>query len=183
MNFFFLAFEWIFLCLGLFIGFLIQLAKLVMGPPNPGHLRIQKTGLFLILFVLTFFQSWPNSIIEKLDWLILENRRNEIVNQVKRGELNPNVSWNGIICELPFEFPVVSNGGNDIVIWRNEERNTVTIEFWIFRNFFEAPQKQFVYTNDPTKIQKIEEKIKKDRFKNNWKIKENWYRTYGELWE
>ncbi|MEM6632300.1 MAG: hypothetical protein AAF694_21685 [Bacteroidota bacterium] len=183
MNFFFLAFEWIFLCLGLFIGFLIQLAKLAMGPPNPGHLRIQKTGLFLILFVLTFFQSWPNSIIEKLDWLILENRRNEIVNQVKRGELNPNVSWNGIICELPFEFPVVSNGGNDIVIWRNEERNTVTIEFWIFRNFFEAPQKQFVYTNDPTKIQKIEEKIKKDRFKNNWKIKENWYRTYGELWE
>ena len=179
MNFFFLACEWIFLSLGLLIAFGVQLAKLAMGPPNPGSLRVQKIGIFLLLFTLTLFRSWPNSLIETCDWWILENKRNEIVNQVKRGELNPNVSWNGIICELPFEFPVVSNGGNDIVIWRDEERNTLTVEFWVFRNFFEAPSTQFIYTNDPQKIQEIEAKIEKDQSKNNWKIKANWYRTMG----
>ena len=49
--------------------------------------------------------------------------------QVKNKELNPNVSWNGWVCELPFEFPVVSNGGNDIGITRNEENNGTTVTF------------------------------------------------------
>ena len=114
-----------------------------------------------------------------MDWLIFENKRTEIVKQVKDKELNPNVSWNGWVCELPFEFPVISNGGNDIGIYRNKENNRTTVTFWVFRNFFDSPSTYFVYTNDPEEKKRIEEKIK-NKPRNNWKIKKNWYRTYGE---
>jgi hypothetical protein len=56
--------------------------------------------------------------------------------QVKSKDLNPNVDWNGWVCELPFEFPVMTHGGNDIGIIRNEDKNTTTVTYWVFRNFF-----------------------------------------------
>lgn len=111
--------------------------------------------------------------------MILENKRNEIVEQVKTKELNPNVSWNGWVCELPFEFPVVSNGGNDIGISRNKENNGTTVTFWIFRNFFDLPSTYFVYTDDPEEIKRLDKKVA-EQPDANWKIKENWYRKYGD---
>jgi len=60
---------------------------------------------------LALYRHKTNLVIEKVDWFILENKRNEIVERVKNKELNPNVSWNGWVGELPFESPIVSNGG------------------------------------------------------------------------
>lgn len=180
-NFFFLAFIWFGMSLGLLIISVIQLIRLIKENKNTTTIRVIKLIVFSILFFLTFNRTTTNLAIEKVDWKLMKDRREEIVNQVKNGELEPNVSHNNWVCELPFEFPVVSNGGNDILISKNEGANTLTVTFWIFRNFFDSPSTQFTYTDDWETIQKIEEKINKDP-RNNWRIEGNWYRTYGEIY-
>ncbi len=179
MNFFFLAFIWLGLTLALFILTIIQLFKLISERKTLSKLRLANLMTFSLLFLLTFYRNKTNLAIEKIDWFILENKRNEIVEQVKNKELNPNVSWNGWVCELPFEFPVISNGGNDIGISRNEENNGTTVTFWVFRNFFDSPSTHFVYTDDPEEIKRLERKVT-ERPNENWKIKKNWYRKYGD---
>jgi hypothetical protein len=179
MNFFFLAFIWLGLTLILFILTIIQLIKSIRERKILTKLRIAKLVTFSLLFLLTLYRHKTNLAIEKVDWFILENKRNEIVKQVKNNELNPNVSWNGWVCELPFEFPIVSNGGNDIGISRNEENNGTTVNFWVFRNFFDSPSTHFVYTDDPEEIKRLDKKVA-ERPDDNWKIKENWYRKYGD---
>ena len=128
---------------------------------------------------MTLYRDIPNRIIEKVDWLTFLNKRIEIVEQVKNNELKPNVDWNGWVCELPFEFPIVSNGGNDIGIFKNQTDSSLTIKFWVFRNFFDNPSTYFIYTDDNQNLERLEKKINQLP-KQNWKIRENWYRIYGE---
>ncbi|ESU21379.1 hypothetical protein FCR2A7T_05520 [Flavobacterium cauense R2A-7] len=118
-------------------------------------------------------------IIEKVDWNVFFYKRNQIVEKVKNGELKPNVSWNNWVCQLPFEFPIISNSGNDIGIRKNENNGKYTIHFWVFRNFLDNPSTYFVYTEDEDDIKAFEEEIKKNP-KENWKLEENWYRIYGD---
>ena len=139
MNFFFLADIWLGMTLNLFILTIIQLVKTIKERKTLSNLRIAKLVTFSLLFLLTFYRHKTNLVIEKIDWVILENKRNEIVEQVKNKKLNPNVNWNGWVCDLPYEFLVVSNGGNDIGILRNRENNRTTVTFWVFRNFFDSP--------------------------------------------
>ncbi len=178
MNFFFLVFELFALILTLFIILFFQIFRLIKERKNLSKLRIQKAFVFLALFLLTLFTSKTNRLIEKADWVIFQNTRTEIVERVKNNELQPNVKWNGWVCELPFEFPVVSNGGNDIGIFKNKTTDKLTVTFWVFRNFSESPSTKLIYTEDPKQIKIIEEKITRNP-KENWKIKDNWYRTYG----
>ena len=178
VNFFILAFEWLGLCLIFIVLSIIQIIKLIKERNNLSSVRIQKTVVFTTLFVLTFFRV-SDKLIEKVDWLIFFNRRQQIVEQVANRQLNPNVSWNGWVCELPYRFPIVSNGGNQIGIYRDTTKGTVAITFWIFRNFFESPSTQFVYTNDSEEIKWIEDKIRRSP-SDNWKLRENWYRTTGD---
>lgn len=128
---------------------------------------------------MTLYRDIPNRIIEKVDWLTFLNKRIEIVEQVKNNELKPNVDWNGWVCELPFEFPIVSSGGNDIGIFKNQTDSSLTIKFWVFRNFFESTSTYFIYTDDNQNLERLEKKINQLP-KQNWKIRENWYRIYGE---
>jgi hypothetical protein len=177
--YFILAIIWFVLIISLFYLMLVQLKKTFEERKNLSKLRITNLLTFSLLFILTLYRHKTNLVIEKIDWFLLENKRNEIVEQVKNKEINPNVSWNGWVCELQFEFPVISNGGNDIGILRNKKNNGTTVMFWVFRNFFDSPSTHFVYSNDPENIKSLDEKIA-NRPNENWKIKENWYRTYGE---
>ena len=142
--------------------------------------RMLKLTIVIILFGLTFYglNYIPQLIIEKTDWFVLYNARKNIIDEVKKNKLKPNVYYNGFMCELPYEFPIVSNGGNDIAIHYNDEKQC-TIEFYVFRNFFEAPSTKIVYSENPENINYYEEKIKHDP-DNNWKIEKNWYRIYGD---
>ena len=138
--------------------------------------RLIKLGGFGLLFILTFYRNILDQQLERFDWAINKSKRIEIVSEVKNGALKPNVDHNNIIYELPYEFPIVSNGGNDIVIQKSDNEQFVTVKFWIFRNYFSSPQKLFVYTDDPKTINKIEEEIEEyPRF--NWKLENNWYRV------
>ena len=179
VPYFIVTLEWLILSLVLLLWSVRQIVKLIKERKNLSRQRITSVLFISSLFLLTFFRQPVNQIIEKVDWYIFYNKRTEVVEQVKNGELKPNVSWNGWVCELPFEFPVISNGGNDIGIFRNQENNRTTVTFWVFRNFFDSPSTHFVFTDDPEEIKRIEEKIE-TRPNDNWRIKENWYRTYGE---
>ena len=179
IPYFIVALEWLILSLVLLIWTIGQIVKLIKERKILSRQRIASVLVISSLFLLTFFRQPVNQIIEKADWYIFFNKRTEVVEQVKNGKLKPNVSWNGWICELPYEFPVISNGGNDIGIFRNQENNRTTVTFWVFRNFFDSPSTHFVFTDDPDEIKRIEEKIE-TRPNDNWRIKDNWYRTYGE---
>lgn len=172
------AIVWLGLSLTLFIQTITQIVKTIKERRALTRLRITKLLTFTLLFILTAFR-YINLAIEKVDWLILQNKRIEIVEQVKNKVLNPNASWNGWVCQLPFDFPVVSNGGNDIGIDRNKENNKTTVTFWVFRNFFDDPSTYFIYTDDPGEISRLDYKVSAQP-SDNWKIKENWYRIYGE---
>lgn len=180
MNFFFLAFIWLGLTLTLFVLTIIQLVKTIKERKTLTKLRVAKLLTFSLIFLLTFYRHKSNLLIEKIDWIILENKRNEIVGQVKNNELNPNVSWNSWVCKLPFDFPIVSNGGNEILILRNEENDGITIKFWVFRNYFDSPSTYFVYSDDPIEMKILDEKVNETP-EFNWKINENWYREYGDF--
>jgi len=176
-NFFILPFYWIGMNLMLLILLVIQVSKLIKERKYITKLRIVKLIVFSTLFFLTLFKDIPNQFIEMLDWQMFKDRRIKIVEQVKNGKLQSNQKYGGI-CELSFEFPVVSNGGNDIWITHNKLESQLTVRFWIFRNFFEAPSTYFIYTNDLNKMNIFEKKIITNP-KENWKIESNWYRIKG----
>ena len=179
VPYFIVALEWIVISLILLIWTIGQIVKLIKERKNLTRQRIASVLVISTLFLLTFFRQPVNQIIEKADWYMFYNKRTEVVEQVKNGELKPNVSWNGWVCELPYEFPVISNGGNDIGISKNDSTDEVTVTFWVFRNFFSAPSTHFVYTNRPEDIKYYNELIQRNP-DDNWKIKENWYRTFHE---
>lgn len=180
LPYFLVAFLWVGLSFGLAVMAIFQLIKLIGEYKSVTRLRVVKVLVFSTLLFFTFKHQLINLLIEKADWVIFYNRRTDIVNQVKQKELNPNVSWNDWVCELPYEFPVVSNGGNDIGIVRRKNGNTVTVYFWIFRDFFNVSSPFFIYTNDPAEIKELEQQITNDP-ENNWKLKNNWYRITESL--
>src|SRR5690554_1070219 len=102
VNWFILAFLWFGLSLLFLILTVIQIIKTIKERKHLTSLRIAKLAAFAVLLFLTVDGRKVNLAIEKVDWLILQSKRNKIVEQVKNEELKPNVSWNGSICELPF---------------------------------------------------------------------------------
>lgn len=99
-----------------------QIIRLLKEKKNIKTDRIINLSVTLILFVLTFynFNKIPNSIIEKIDWSISYNKRGQIVKDILTEKLKPNTKLNNGICRLSFDFPIISNGGNDIWIYQNK---------------------------------------------------------------
>ncbi len=175
LPYFIQPFSWLLVCiilLGLLIWRIIKTINLRKPLNVKGVLNI---SIPLTLFLLTFykFNRIPNSIIEKIDWVISYNTRTKIVADVEIGRLKANSEMNNGICKLPFSFPIISNGGDDIWIYQIEK--TKTIKFWVSRGFFESPQTYFIYTNDTATKNHYQELIKTEP-KSNWQLGENWYR-------
>lgn len=177
LPYFVQPFSWLSVCIILLILLIRQIIKTIKERKNLKTNRIINLSITLILFFLTFynFNKIPNSIIEKVDWTISYNKRQQIVKEALTDQLKPNTEMNNGICKLSFDFPIISNGGNDIWIYENKTENTMTIKFWISRGFFDSPQTYFIFTNDDkTKKQYQEQIIKRPEY--NWKLEENWYR-------
>ncbi len=179
LPFFIIVLLWVSLSLGLLVVAIIQLIKLIKEQNTLSKLRIGKAIVFAALFYLTFDQSLVNGLIEKVDWKVFYNKRMDIVEEVKSGKLQPDGKLNNGVCRLPFKFPILSNGGNEIVIYQNKQTNTWTVKFWIFRNFFEEPSTQFIYTNDNEEVKERNSKVLNDP-QRNWKIQDDWYRVADE---
>jgi hypothetical protein len=181
-NYFYLPyfvkpFSWLLVCITLLILLVKQIIKLIKERKILKTNRLVNLSITLFLFFLTFynFNKIPNSIIEKIDWTISYNKRLQIVQEVLTGKLKPNTEMNNGICKLQFDFPIISNGGNDIWIYENKPKNTKTIKFWISRGFFDSPQTYFIFTNNNEIKKQYEEQIK-TKPQYNWKLEENWYR-------
>lgn len=162
-----------------FIKLIVEIIATIRTKKPLAKLRILKVLVFSTLLYLTFKPWILHGVIEKFDWKMFYAKRIEIVEKGKLGKLYPNGKNENGICKLPFKFPILSNGGNEISIYRNMEKQTVTVTFWVYRNFFSAPSTSFVYTNDPDGIKVLENEVKEDP-ENNWKIQDNWYRNFGE---
>jgi hypothetical protein len=177
LPYFVQPFSWFLVCSTLLILSIRQIIKTFKERKNLRANRILNLSTTVILFFLTFhnFNKIPKSIIEKVDWTISYNRRNQIVKEVLKGSLEPNTEMNNGICELPFDFPIISNGGNDIWIYESKTDKTKTIKFWISRGFFNSPQTYFIFSND-SETKKYYQELIKTKPKYNWQLEENWYR-------
>jgi hypothetical protein len=116
-------------------------------------------------------------LIEKADWSLRRATRGEIVERVKHGELKPDNSYNGVICTITdYGYPPISTSGNQIMIIHGDS-GAVTIEFYINRGFLDH-YSAFVYSNDSTKIQELDERAKRETGEHiNEKLEDNWYRV------
>ena len=179
VPYFIVAFEWLGMSLGLFIWTIIQVVKTVKERKSLTKQRLFALLTISVLFALTFYRQPVSRLIENIDWYVFYSKRLEVVDYVKQGKLAPNVSWNNWVCELPYELPVISNGGNDIGISKNDNTGKVTVTFWVFRNFFSAPSTHFVYTDDPEEMETLNSMVKNNP-EDNWKININWFRTFHE---
>lgn len=179
VPYFLLALEWLLILIIFLIFAAIETVKISKSDENLTRNKKVQYGIITVLFILTIYPHPVNRIVEKIDWYIFYSQRNEIVQMVKNRQLNPNVSWSKDLCELPYEFPVISNGGNDILINRIDTTDRVKVTFWIFRDFFRSPSTYLVYTNNPYEIERIQNIMKRDPL-NNWEIEKNWYRTFED---
>lgn len=159
------------------LGLTVWLLTVVLKNKNSEITRIQRIGVILTISIGSFTLFFGEDLIEKLDWHFRKNSREEIIELIKADKLRPNVSHNNIICTLDnWNFPPISNGGNEIAIYKTED-NILTVEFYINRGFLDH-YSAFVYTDDKDKIQELEERMTwKKGLHVNKKLDENWYRV------
>jgi hypothetical protein len=155
----------------------IWLLTVVSKNKNSEITRFQKLGVILTICIGSFTLFFSEEIIEKLDWQFRRDSREEIVELIKADKLKPNVTHNNIICTLDnWNIPPISNGGNEIAIYKTDE-NKLTVEFFINRGFLDH-YSAFVYTNDKDKIKELEERTTLNKGLHvNKKLDENWYRV------
>ena len=170
-------FSWLIVCITLIILSIAQAIKTFKERGNLKKSRILNLITTLLLLFLTGynFNKIPSLVIEKLDWQVSYNQRKKIVEDVLANKLKPNTEMNNGICHLSFDFPILSNGGNDIWVSEDKNQGTKTIKFSIARGFFDSPQRYFVFTNDNETIKNYKEQIKNNP-EVNWQLQENWFR-------
>lgn len=159
------------------LGLTVWLLTIVWKNKKSEISRFQKLGVILIISIGSFSLFFGSAIIEKLDWQLRRNSREEIIELIKADKLKPNVSHNNMIYTLDsWSIPPISNGGNEIVIYKTDD-NKLRVEFFINRGFLDH-YSAFVYTNDKEEIQKLEElTILNEGVHVNKKLDENWYRV------
>ncbi len=135
--------------------------------------RIFKFLFALMILFLTIFNSIPHNLIERFDWVLLYNKRMEIVE-----EINLENDKEFYLYKAPFEYPVISNDGNKIVV-RKDIENKYTIEFFISKFSFFTPDSKYIYTESKNYSKIFDEKVKTDPTQNK-KLEKNWYKISGE---
>ncbi len=85
------------------------------------------TGLaFVTAYFVPFTYLWL-----KADFAFYKNEREEIVQQVYKNELKPNVSHNPSLISLDDSYPNLSSGGNEIIVEEHDGQKYVF--FFTFR--------------------------------------------------
>ncbi|MES2388719.1 MAG: hypothetical protein V4543_12025 [Bacteroidota bacterium] len=153
----------------------ILLYRLYKKPGTVSRIHVYRLLFFTGLLLLTWNSYALEKYLEKPDTMLLTGIRKRIVEQVKRKELKADY-YRGL-CKLPFNFPVVSDSGNDILIETNAPGDTVTVYFWRNRPLLDNRPTYIVYTNNNLRIAEFEGNIKADP-DNCWQIESNWYRVY-----
>jgi len=152
------------------VGLTLWLFVILPNNENNRSRIINTTGLILAV-IIGIFSWFQQDNMEKLDWKLRKNKRQEIVSKILSDELMPNESKIDTVYKISnWTFPPISNGGNAIVIEKKEEG--ITVKFFIDRGI-RHHHSAFVYTNNPKKIKDLNRRIK---FENSIKLEPNWYR-------
>ncbi|HET7833947.1 MAG TPA: hypothetical protein VFK88_13375 [Gallionella sp.] len=115
-------------------------------------LAISVFGMVLVK-VVPFTEMWL-----KTDYSWYKNDRAEIVNKILRGELKSNVSHNARLIALGEHYPLVSKGGNEVVV--EEHDGAKYVLFFTERGIF-GYYEGFLYVSkegDPIKYGDLSEK-------------------------
>ena len=71
----------------------------------------------------------------KADYVINKYQRNVVVSEVLSGQLVPNVEYNPSLINLGGKSPILSKGGNDIVVENHD--NLTYVFFYTFRGILD----------------------------------------------
>ena len=107
-------------------------------------------------------------VFEYIDWHLRRSTRNEIVEQVKQGNLK-----GGKLSGR--NFPPISNDQNNIYVEKPTDK-TVSVTFYINPGFLDH-YSAFVYTNDPEEQKDVEEWVSSGKREGFAKLDTNWYRV------
>lgn len=140
--------------------------------------KFHKRGLLIAVLIFLFSVIYSEKVIEYLDWHLRRNSREEIIELIKNNKLKSHFKYsNGIIKLDRWNFPPISNGGNEISLSYND-KNEITVLFFINRGFLDH-YSAFVYSNNPLELKHLNEHInfKKSDKSLNYKIDNNWFRV------
>lgn len=88
-------------------------------------LGVHVVALILVAYV-PFTMLWL-----KADYMINKEQREQVVDKVLNGELQPNVKYNASLINLSDGYPRLSRGGNDIVV--EDHEGLTYVFFFTFR--------------------------------------------------
>jgi len=95
---------------------------------------------FLIVYLVSFTNLWL-----KADFAYYKNEREEIVKKVYERKIKPNVAHNSSLINLGNSYPLVSMGGNEIVV--EEHAGLKYVFFFTFRGIMDN-YSGFIYVPD-----------------------------------
>lgn len=131
-----------------------------------------RTYVPLIINVLTIiiiiFVPMTN-IWLTVDFYVFKHTREQVMQKIMSGELQPNVSHNSSMINLPLKYKFLSKGGGDIVFSNTEEYQDVF--FFTFRGILDNFS-GYVYTTDMGRT--LENGWYSDVFQQK-KYNDNWY--------
>ena len=124
-------------------------------------------GVLIVTFV-PFTDLWL-----RFYFSFYKEARNEIVRKVQNGELKPNVDHNPRLIDLGNAYPLVSMGGNDIIVEGHNREKYVF--FFTFRGILDN-YSGFLYVpvgKSPSMFRDLSEQ----QVTQNVPLEENWYFT------
>ena len=88
-------------------------------------------GTFLIVLLVPFTQIWL-----KYDFWVNRSAREQVVLEIDRGKLIPNVAHNSSLIALGKNYPNLSMGGNEIVVEEHDRKKYIF--FFTFRGILDS---------------------------------------------
>lgn len=165
---------WVVISASLLAMIIRRIIELYNGSGGTPLLLSVQLVIFVILLSITLQESLIDKVIQKVDWSLFKSKRMEVVTQIKKGELLPDSdNYNGKL-KLPFTFPMLSTGGNEVWIRRDDATDALSIYFPVTRNFYGIPIVMRVYTEDPKIAMEYQKRIIEDPEKNK-KLANGWY--------
>jgi hypothetical protein len=134
-----------------------------------GFASLAPAAVQAIAFLIVFFVPFTNLWL-KADFAFYKSEREEVVKKVYSGELKPNVLHNSSLISLGNNYPLISMGGNEIVVEEHEEIKYVF--FYTFRGILDN-YSGFIYVPDggnPTSYSDLNkfESTQIVRLEGNW---------------
>jgi hypothetical protein len=134
-----------------------------------GVRALAPTAVIVLSVLIVTFAPFTSLWLDFDYWLYMEERL-EIVERVAGGELEPNVEHNAKLIGLGDSYPLVSTGGNEIVVEEHEGKKYVL--FFTFRGVLDN-YSGFLYVpsgGSPSLFSDLNEEFAQIKL-----LEENWY--------